>query len=470
MMVQVTGNFSCYPAKGRMQFSVRKIQVAGEGSLRMRVAQLAQRLQREGLMDPARKRRTPALPKRIAVITSPRGKAIKDVMRTLRRRYPLGELMVFGVPVEGADAPRYMCEALAAAQAAVPAPDVILLVRGGGSYEDLMPFNDEALARAVAACSIPVVTGIGHEPDNSIADMVADRRCSTPTAAAEAIAPSVEELARKLGNATRALNSAFTQRMEGFEHRLARLADRPLWHDQNYLLGSWAQGLDLAQERLSRALPSLLREDASALPGRAASAPGHPQRLGGPGHPAAAPRALAEGCRRRPHRRAGQAAGAGGGPPGRALAPEDPLARLFHRIQRSGPGHSQERAGRQPRQHHHPQGGRRQPGVHGQQRHAGKLAGAHPPHNGKRTRDEETQRSNTIEEMSFREGLVELDSIVKALESNQLELEQSIESYERGVALLGALKKRLDTAQQKVSVLMGELQPDEGDEIDTKLS
>ena len=265
MMVQVTGNFSCYPAKGRMQFSVRKIQVAGEGSLRMRVAQLAHRLQREGLMDPARKRRTPALPKRIAVITSPRGKAIKDVMRTLRRRYPLGELMVFGVPVEGADAPRYMCEALAAAQAAVPAPDVILLVRGGGSYEDLMPFNDEALARAVAACSIPVVTGIGHEPDNSIADMVADRRCSTPTAAAEAIAPSVEELARKLGNATRALNSAFTQRMEGFEHRLARLADRPLWHDQNYLLGSWAQGLDLAQERLSRALPSLLREDASRL-------------------------------------------------------------------------------------------------------------------------------------------------------------------------------------------------------------
>lgn len=128
-----------------------------------------------------------------------------------------------------------------------------------------MPFNDEALARAVAACSIPVVTGIGHEPDNSIADMVADRRCSTPTAAAEAIAPSVEELAHKLGNATRALNSAFAQRMEGFEHRLARLADRPLWHDQNYLLGSWAQGLDLAQERLSRALPSLLREDASRL-------------------------------------------------------------------------------------------------------------------------------------------------------------------------------------------------------------
>ncbi|MGN0072624.1 MAG: exodeoxyribonuclease VII large subunit [Coriobacteriales bacterium] len=265
MLVQLTGNFSCYPAKGRMQFSVRKIQVAGEGNLRMRVAQLAQRLQAEGLMDPSRKRRTLALPKRIAVITSPRGKAIKDVMRTLRRRYPLGELLVYGVPVEGADAPRHMCRALAEAQATVPAPDVILLVRGGGSYEDLMPFNDEALARAVAACTIPVVTGIGHEPDNSIADMVADRRCSTPTAAAEAIAPSVEELSRKVENATRALNSAYAQRIEGLEHRLARLQDRPLWHDQNYLLGSWAQGLDMASERLGRALPALVKENSAQL-------------------------------------------------------------------------------------------------------------------------------------------------------------------------------------------------------------
>ena len=264
-LVQITGNFSCYAAKGRMQFSARKIQVAGEGNLRMKVAQLAQRLQREGLMDPARKRRTPALPKRIAVITSPRGKAIKDVMRTLRRRYPLGELLVYGVPVEGADAPRFMCQALAAAQATVPAPDVILLVRGGGSYEDLMPFNDEQLARAVAGCSIPVVTGIGHEPDNSIADMVADRRCSTPTAAAEAIAPSVEELARKVENATRALDSAFAQRLEGLEHRLARLADRPLWHDPNYLLGGYAQGLDLAHERLGRALPALVAGNAAQL-------------------------------------------------------------------------------------------------------------------------------------------------------------------------------------------------------------
>ena len=265
MLIQVTGCFSCYPAKGRMQFSVTKIEVAGEGRLRMQVAQLAQKLNAEGLMDPARKRRPPALPQRIAVITSPRGKAIRDVMRTLRRRYPLGELMVFGVPVEGDSAPQHMCQALAAAQVVNPAPDVILLVRGGGSYEDLMPFNDEGLARAVSACAIPVVTGIGHEPDNSIADMVADMRCSTPTAAAEAIALSIEELYGKVGNATRALNAAYAKSVDDLSHQLDRLAERPLWTDENFLLGDYAQNLDLAQERLARALPNALREDSLRL-------------------------------------------------------------------------------------------------------------------------------------------------------------------------------------------------------------
>ena len=265
MLVQVTGCFSCYPAKGRMQFTVRKIALAGEGNLRMQVAQIAQKLQAEGLMDPSRKRRTPALPARIAVVTSPRGKAIRDVMRTLRRRYPLGELMVFGVPVEGAGAPAAMCEALVAAQQAQPAPDVILLVRGGGSYEDLMPFNDEGLARCVAASTIPVVTGIGHEPDNSIADMVADRRCSTPTAAAEAVAPSVDELRQKLKNATRMLGDAYGGQVGRLSASLEKLADRRVWDDPHYLTGGFQQTLDMQSERLVRALPATLNARRSEL-------------------------------------------------------------------------------------------------------------------------------------------------------------------------------------------------------------
>ena len=203
----------------------------------MQVAQLARKLEAEGLMDASRKRRVPPLPQRIAVVTSPRGKAVHDVIRTLRRRYPLGELLICGVPVEGQDAPARIIQGLEAACAVMPAPDVILLVRGGGSYEDLMPFNDESLARAVAASPIPVVTGIGHEPDNSICDMVSDRRCSTPTAAAEAIALSTEELSNKLTNAQDALRRSVENYMQAQQAQLDRLLDRPLWHDTHYLTG-----------------------------------------------------------------------------------------------------------------------------------------------------------------------------------------------------------------------------------------
>lgn len=265
MLVELTGNFSCYPAKGRLQFSVASMQLAGEGKLRMQVAQLARKLEAEGLMDASRKRRVPPLPQRIAVVTSPRGKAVHDVIRTLRRRYPLGELLICGVPVEGQDAPARIIQGLEAACAATPAPDVILLVRGGGSYEDLMPFNDESLARAVAASPIPVVTGIGHEPDNSICDMVSDRRCSTPTAAAEAIALSTEELSNKLANAQDALRRSVGNYMQAQQAQLDRLLDRPLWHDTHYLTGSYFQTLDAMEERLLRAIPDALRADDHAL-------------------------------------------------------------------------------------------------------------------------------------------------------------------------------------------------------------
>lgn len=264
-LVEMTGTFSAYPARGSLQFSVRKVNAVGEGNIRVQVAQLARKLEAEGLMDASRKRRIPALPQRIGVITSPRGKAIRDVMRTLRRRYPLGEVMVFGVPVEGDGAARYMCEALEVAQSTQPAPDVILLVRGGGAYETMMPYNDESLARAIAACTIPIVTGIGHEPDNFIADMVADRRFSTPGTAAEGVAMSVDELAGKVMNATKALDKAYNQRLEALRYRIGRLAGRPLWNDPNYLLGDYLQDIDNAQGRLARALPGALQQDKTML-------------------------------------------------------------------------------------------------------------------------------------------------------------------------------------------------------------
>lgn len=253
MLVEIWGSFSVYPAKGRMQFTVRRLQPAGEGALRMQVAAVARRLEAEGLMRPERKRSLPEYPRRIAVVTSPRGKAVHDVLRTLARRYPLAEVLVAGVPVEGASAAEEIGRGL---RVAVDArPDVILLVRGGGSYEDLMPFNDEGLARAIAACPVPVVTGIGHEPDTSIADMVADVWASTPTAAAERAAPAVDELVQRVEKLRRLLASALAHRVGEASHRVAMLARRPVLCDRRALLGPAAQALDLAAAGLQRALP-----------------------------------------------------------------------------------------------------------------------------------------------------------------------------------------------------------------------
>ena len=259
MLVELAGNFSAYVPKGRMQFSVRGLTLAGEGNLRLQVAALARKLETEGLMRPERKRDLPRFPERIAVVTSPRGKAIHDVMRTLRRRYPLAELLVAGVAVEGDGAPAAIVEGMRAASDS--GADVVLLVRGGGSYEDLMPFNAEEVARAVIACPVPVVTGIGHEPDNSIADMVADLRASTPTAAAEAVAPAMSELSSILVRERRALARALQNRVRTAAQRVTRLAERPVLRDPHAVLGPVSQRLDYVGMRLARAIPERLARD-----------------------------------------------------------------------------------------------------------------------------------------------------------------------------------------------------------------
>ena len=224
LSVQLTGKFDVYKASGKLSFVASRVEAAGEGLLRQQVAELARALEREGLMDPARKRHVPVFCSRVCVVTSLSGSVIDDVKRTLARRNPLVEIDVVGCSVQGAGAPETIVRALRTAAAA--RPDAILLVRGGGSFEDLMCFNDEGVARAIATCSVPVVTGIGHEPDTTISDMVADRRASTPTAAAESVAPAIDEVERqmlqrqvRLGRAMSAALSVRSQRAES----LARL-------------------------------------------------------------------------------------------------------------------------------------------------------------------------------------------------------------------------------------------------------
>lgn len=258
-LVELTGRFTLYAAKGRMNFDVFSISLAGEGQLRLQVANLARKLQAEGLMDPARKLPVPAYPLTIGVVTSPRGDAVHDVLRTLRRRFPVARVLFAGVAVEGPQAPAGIVEGMRAVVHA--GAEVVLVVRGGGSYEDLMPFNDEFLARMIVKCPVPVVTGIGHEPDTSIADMVADLRASTPTAAAEKVSPARESLDALFAARRGSLNTCAQRCLEQAGARVARMAERPVFCDANALLAAPAQGIDVAAERLSRALPASLDKD-----------------------------------------------------------------------------------------------------------------------------------------------------------------------------------------------------------------
>ena len=262
-LVEVTGYFTLYAKTGRMNFMARVIEYAGAGDLRLKVERLAKQLEAEGLMRPERKRPIPASVERVAVVTSPRGKAIQDVLRTLRRRSPYVEVFVVGVPVEGKDAPNWICEGLSVADASDC--DAILLVRGGGSYESLMPFNDEQVARAVAACAKPVVTGIGHEPDNSIADMVGDVRCSTPTAAAEAVAPSIGDLQSRIASAGSRMGMALQAKADRMQMQLSALRARPIFIDPQALTGNLAMRIDADAERLHRAIPNAMASDERSL-------------------------------------------------------------------------------------------------------------------------------------------------------------------------------------------------------------
>lgn len=263
MLVELSGRFTLYAPKGRMNFDVFSVSLAGEGNLRLQVANLAKKLEAEGLMDASRKKPLPRLPETIGLVTSPRGAAVHDVMRTLRRRYPLARVLLAGVAVEGEYAALGLMEGLKAVQDA--GAEAVLLVRGGGSFEDMMPFNDERLARYIAGMKIPVVTGIGHEPDTCIADMVADVRASTPTGAAEAASPSAEMLAEALAGRRRSIEDSLQRQIDRLTASVERVAARPIFEDPNQLFAQEAQMLDMASMRLHRAIPLGFQRDSARL-------------------------------------------------------------------------------------------------------------------------------------------------------------------------------------------------------------
>jgi len=258
-LVEMTGRFSLYAAKGRMNFDVLTLTLAGEGQLRLQVANLARELEAMGLMAPERKRPLPVYPQVVGIVTSPRGSVIHDMLRTLRRRYPLAKVMVAGVPVEGPGAADAMVDGLA--KVVFAGAELVLLGRGGGSFEDLMPFNDRRLARTIAACPVPVVTGIGHEPDTTIADLVADVRASTPTAAAEAVAPTRKETDGRLESLGQRLGRGMELKLTGAARSVERIAALSLFREPERLFDTEALALDDLSDRLGRALPDTLREN-----------------------------------------------------------------------------------------------------------------------------------------------------------------------------------------------------------------
>ena len=206
LQVLARGRLTLYEARGDYQLVLDHMEEAGEGALRRAFEQLKAKLAAEGLFEAARKRPLPAFPRRLGVITSPRGAAVRDVLSVLGRRFPLLPVDVLPVPVQGDGAAAQILDMLRRA-AGSGRYDVLLLTRGGGSLEDLWAFNDEALARAIAASPVPVVSAVGHEIDTSLSDFAADLRAPTPSAAAELLVPERGELLARLGQRHRQLQA-----------------------------------------------------------------------------------------------------------------------------------------------------------------------------------------------------------------------------------------------------------------------
>jgi exodeoxyribonuclease VII large subunit len=257
-LVLLRGRVSLYEPRGDYQFLVDHIEEAGEGALRRQFDILKAKLAAEGLFAVERKKPLPRLPRRIGVISSPTGAAIRDVLHILRRRFCSVPVLLYPVAVQGAAAAPQIVTAIHRASARAEC-DVLILARGGGSLEDLWAFNEESVARAIAACSIPIISGIGHEVDFTIADFVADQRAPTPSGAAELAAPDCNEWLRHLATHSRRLSSALRRSLTNRTNQLTWLQRRLAQRHPGIELRQRAQRLDELEQRLTRLLQQQLR-------------------------------------------------------------------------------------------------------------------------------------------------------------------------------------------------------------------
>jgi exodeoxyribonuclease VII large subunit len=250
--VTAAGSVTLYEVRGQYQLDVALLLPTGEGALFQEFLRLKARLEAEGLFAAERKRPLPAWPRRIAVVTSPAGAAVRDILNIIRRRYPLVEVIIAPTVVQGLDAPPQIVAALKAA--AAQQPDVIIVARGGGALEDLWCFNDERVARAIAGSPVPVVSGVGHETDFTIADFAADLRAPTPSAAAELVTPDGEQLAAQVDGLAGRLSEAALAGLRDKGWALAQQQARLRGLSPQASVRSGQQHLDDLQARAAAAL------------------------------------------------------------------------------------------------------------------------------------------------------------------------------------------------------------------------
>lgn len=255
MKVIARGRISSYPKTGQVQMYVADMMPDGIGSLTIAFEQLKQRLYQEGLFDTERKKPFPAFPSTIAIVTSPTGAAVRDMIRILRRRYPIADVELHPVRVQGEGAAQEIAQAIADVNRRGKA-DLIITGRGGGSLEDLWAFNEEVVARAIAASEIPVISAVGHEPDVTISDFAADARASTPSNAAELCVPDRMELHRLLGSLSAGMAAAMQNRLEkerrayqSLEHRRALKTPTAYLQDRRFALDHMMTRMQAAAEQ-----------------------------------------------------------------------------------------------------------------------------------------------------------------------------------------------------------------------------
>lgn len=264
LMVQVYGEITVYEARGQYQMLVKKVQAAGQGALQARFEELKRRLAADGLFDQETKQEIPWFPRTVAIVTSPTGAALQDMLNILARRSPWLHILIMPVRVQGAGAEHEIAAAIrmlsAESGASLPKIDTVVLARGGGSMEDLWCFNEEVVARAIYDCPLPVISAVGHEIDFTISDFTADLRAPTPSAAAELLAPDRVELIASLDQQKLRLHRRATQALES-ARREVDLAGRSVQQrDPERLLLPWRQSLDGTGEALQSAMASLLQQ------------------------------------------------------------------------------------------------------------------------------------------------------------------------------------------------------------------